>query len=541
MDITKDTHGTGAAATTPPQRTPSTQTASTQTPPASAGALRTNALGTGGIVFMVISAAAPLTIVAGVAPLAILIGGVGAPLVYTLAGVILGVFAVAFMAMTTHVRALGGFYTYITEALGKAVGLGSSFVALFSYNALQIGLYGLMGAQGHDLLKKEFGADVPWWVIALVGIVAVYGVAFRGVDVGAKVLGVLLGLETLILLAFAVAVLVQGGADGVTFGTFSPNALLSPGLLGVLGFGFAAFMGFESTALYREEARTPERTIPRATYISVAFMAVFYGFVVWAVIVAVGEAHVQEAAAADTAGLVFQQAGLYLGPWAELTMYLLIITSVYASQLAFHNAINRYTFSLARDGALPAALHRTNRFGSPAVSGAVQTAIALVVVLFFAAINGDPYLQLLLWVNSPGVIGIIALQVLTCAAVVVFFVRHRELARRWYVIPCAVVGGAAMVVVLSLLCGNLGLLTGAGPAVNGVILVLVPAVFLVGVVLAAVWRRTRPAVYARIGGAENRADSPIVPTPAAPTPAAAPSAAVSPPAPAAPLTQEETK
>ncbi|MFJ8895528.1 APC family permease [Leifsonia sp. NPDC102414] len=470
------------------------------------GSLRTNALGTGGIVFMVISAAAPLTIVAGIAPLAILIGGIAAPLVYTVAGIVLGIFAVAFMAMTKYVRALGGFYTYISEALGKAVGLASSFVALFSYNALQIGLYGLLGAQGHDLLKNEFGIDVPWWAIAIVGVLAVFFVAYRGVDVGAKVLGVLLSCEALILVIFAVAVLVQGGAEGITFGTFSWDALLNPGLLGIFGFGFAAFMGFESTTLYREEARNPEKTIPRATYISVAFMAIFYGFVVWAVIVAVGESHVQEAASKDAAGLVFAQAGHYLGPWAELTMYLLVITSVYASQLAFHNAINRYTFSLARDGALPRILHRTNRAGSPWMSGLLQTAIALVVIVFFAAIGGDPYLQLLLWVNSPGVLGVIALQIITCVAVVVFFARNRSLPRKWYVIPSAVVAGLAMLAVLYILCANLDLLTAGGPVVNAIILASVALVFVVGLVLALVWKRTRPGVYQRIGGASEAAD-----------------------------------
>ena len=45
----------------------------------------------------------------------------------------------------------------------------------------------------------------------------------------------------------------------------------------------------------------------------------------------------------------------YVGPWASDVMYILIITSVLASQIAFHNAINRYTFNLARDGLLPAA------------------------------------------------------------------------------------------------------------------------------------------------------------------------------------------
>ncbi|MET0974556.1 MAG: APC family permease [Leifsonia sp.] len=472
--------------------------------PQDSQALRKNALGTGGIVFMVVSAAAPLTIIAGVAPLAILIGGVSAPLAYTVAGIILGIFAIAFMAMTRYVKALGGFYTYITQALGKAVGLGSSFVALVSYNALQIGLYGLMGTQGHEMLEKEFGIDVPWWVIAGIGIAAVFLVAWRGIDVGAKVLGVLLALEALILIVLAVVILAQGGAEGITFGTLDPANLFNPGMFAILGVGFAAFMGFESTALYREEARDPNTTIPRATYISVIFMAVFYGFILWAIIIGLGEANAVAAAGENPAGLVFAEAGQYLGAWAELVMYLLILTSVYASQLAFHNAINRYTFSLARDGVLPKALHRVDpKTGSPVVSGLVQTALAVIVVGAFAVFGLDPYLQLLLWVNSPGVIGIIALQVLTCIAVVVFFLRNRELARKWYVIPAAVVAGVLQIAILWVLCTSFDLLTAAGPAVNAILIAITPVTFLVGVVLALVWKRTRPDVYAGIGGASE--------------------------------------
>ena len=51
-------------------------------PPAQAvdNGLKRNAIGTGGIAFLVISAAAPLTVMDGVAPVAIGIGGIGAPM-----------------------------------------------------------------------------------------------------------------------------------------------------------------------------------------------------------------------------------------------------------------------------------------------------------------------------------------------------------------------------------------------------------------------------------------------------------------------------
>ena len=46
----------------------------------------------------------------------------------------------------------------------------------------------------------------------------------------------------------------------------------------------------------------------------------------------------------------------YAGAWATDVMAVLVLTSVLAAQIAFHNAINRYSFTLAKDGLMPAAL-----------------------------------------------------------------------------------------------------------------------------------------------------------------------------------------
>jgi multisubunit Na+/H+ antiporter MnhC subunit len=47
------------------------------------------------------------------------------------------------------------------------------------------------------------------------------------------------------------------------------------------------------------------------------------------------------------------------------------------------------------------------------------------------------------------------------------------------------------------------MLTMGGPIVNSIIVTSVVLAFATGVVLALVWRRTRPSVYARIGGSEE--------------------------------------
>src|SRR5689334_9678371 len=154
--------------------------------------LKTGALGAAGITFMVVGAAAPLTVMTGVTPLAISIGGVGAPLGYLAAGVVLAVFAVGFTAMTRHTRGAGAFYSYITLGLGRPLGAASGVLAVFSYNALQIGVYGLLGVQFAAACTRFTGAVVPWWVFAGATIVLVWALGRRGIDVGAWVVGVLL-------------------------------------------------------------------------------------------------------------------------------------------------------------------------------------------------------------------------------------------------------------------------------------------------------------------------------------------------------------
>jgi amino acid transporter len=464
------------------------------------GHLKTGVLGTGSLIFMVVAAAAPLTVMAGVAPLAIAVGGIGAPVGYLAAGLVLTVFAVAFTRMTRFVGNAGAFYAYIAKGLGRSWGLAAALLALVSYNALQIGVYGLFAAQAQATLADVFGLVVPWPVVAFVAVALVLLVGWLGIDVGAKVLGVLLVLESAILLLMAIGVLVHGGAAGLDAASFSSSAVFAPGMGGVLAFCFAAFMGFESTVLYREEARDPERTIPRATYIAVGFMAIFYCFIVWSAVQAFGSDKAVEAAGGNIAEMFFIIIATYVGPWASVLMHLLVISSVYASQIAFHNAITRYTYALAEDGVLPAWIGRVSpRFGSPYRAGIAQTALAVLVIAVFAIVGADPYTGLLLWVNTPGVVGILLLQTLVAVAIVVYFTRRNPQASS----PRALAAGIGSALLLAaatvVLVENVDLLTNASAATNVLLVGIVPATLLVGFALAAWLRARRPATYARIG------------------------------------------
>ncbi|MER5312796.1 APC family permease [Streptomyces sp. NPDC002773] len=486
--------------------------------------LRTGTLSTADISFFVVSAAAPLTVMAGVAPIALVLGGIGAPAGYLIAGITLAVFAIGFTTMSRHVRSGGAFYAYIAQGLGKPLGIAAALVAMVGYNGMEIGVYGLLGSATADTAHALWGTDLPWLPIALGGLLLIWYGGYRSIDFGAKLLGVLLVAETGILVLLAGGVLIEGGADGLSLASFAPGNVLVPGTAAVLAFAFSAFTGFESTVIYRREARDPARTIPRATYIAVGFLGLFYAFVVWTVIQAFGDDRVVAAAADDPGGLFFAAITTYVGPWAADLMHVFIVTSIIASLLAFHNAINRYGLALAEEGVLPAALGRIHpRHRSPYVAGIAQTVLGAGVVLGFAAAGADPYTQLLLWVNTPGMLGLMALMLLAALAVVRYFRRvpHQEGALRTLVAP--VTAAALLAVAIWLVASKVALFTGASPTVNAVLVAVVPTVLALGLLLAYRLRRTRPEVYAHFAAEPAEPAAPTDHTdPAAPTDPGAP-------------------
>jgi len=48
-----------------------------------------------------------------------------------------------FMAMTRHIPQAGGFYAYVGHGLGRGAGLGAAFLAVLSYTAVLVAVYGL--------------------------------------------------------------------------------------------------------------------------------------------------------------------------------------------------------------------------------------------------------------------------------------------------------------------------------------------------------------------------------------------------------------
>ncbi|MGW0421118.1 APC family permease [Streptomyces sp. NPDC003015] len=450
--------------------------------------LKAGAMGVWGVVFLVISAAAPLNLIAGYGPLGFIVGGVGAPAGFILAGLVLGLFVLGFMAMTRYVDRPGTFYAYIESGLGRRMGGAAAAVALFAYLAVSIGGSGILATVAQSLVDHFFHIHLHWSVYAIVFTVLVWYLGRRGIDVGAKVLAVLLLAEVGILTVITIGVLAHGGAHGFSGASFAPHNVFTGGMAASSLVWFGAFIGIEYTAVYRAETRDPERTMPRAAVISLSFLALFYCLVSWAIIQAFGTADLATAVGTHPTDMVFVVADTFVGPWAGDVTQILMVTSTIASGLAYFNTISRYGHAMARDGMLPARFGRVHPVHRSPVAGNYQALIALVGVAFFAVAGLDPYTKMAVWLGTPAVLGLILLMVLTSVAVVVFL-RGRTPERRPspVIIGSSALSAVLLAGVLYLLIDNIGLMTGSNGGVNIITSVAPFVVLLIGV--AAAWRR----------------------------------------------------
>ena len=457
--------------------------------------LRKNAVGVIGIVFFVLSAQAPLTGIAGAAPLSVGIGnGAGAPGAYLLVGIMITIFAVGFIAMSRHVTDAGAFYAYIGRGLGRPAATGSALTALWCYGTVQAAMYGLYGAVVSGLLSQYGHVTVAWWICAVITMLVVQGVGSFGIDMGARVLAVLVAFEISILLAFVFGVLFTGGGGHggsiSVAASFSPSHVLAgaPGV--AIMFAIASMLGFESTAIYAEEAKDPQRTVPRATYLSVALIAVFFAFVMWMLVSYYGATHAASAAGAalksgDTTAFLFNAISGVLGSWAGTAANFLLASSLLAGILAFHNGINRYVYSLGHHGTLPMAVSRVNRHGAPWAAATIQTIMALALVLPFAISGSDPVLTLFSWFSGVAVLALMVLYFLTSVSVVTFFGRTKADTRPWQTKIAPGLAGLMILGVTYLIIANFTTLIGGSRTTATWLIITVPVVFVLGLVLNA--------------------------------------------------------
>lgn len=441
------------------------------------------------------AAVAPLTGIIVIGGIGIAVGaGGGTPMIFLLATAVFLLFAVGYAQMANVLVNAGGFYAYVVRGLGRTAGLIAAFVALVGYNCFVAGAVGTSGFFTSIVLADVLGLDLPWWIWSVVSVVGVWLLARNGIDFSARVLGVALVLEVSILVILDVAILVR---TGYSLEPFLPEVFLAGSTgLGLL-FAANAFVGFEATGLFGEEARDPKRTIPRATYVAITFIGILAAITTWAIVSALGVRDagtiaLEHLAAGD---LVFTVSREYLGGGLTNVMQLLLVVSLFAALLALHNAATRYLYALGRVGVLPRSLAHTRRTnGAPVIASTVQLVFATLVAMAYAIAGLDPIANLVAAFTGIGTLGIVVLQAIAATAIVVHFRRTRD--QRWlstFVLP--LLGGLGLWTVTTLAFLNFPELAGSDSPIIALLPWLLPVAVVLAVLVALWLRSSKPDVW----------------------------------------------
>jgi len=439
-------------------------------------------LGVASIVFMVVAAAAPLGVIGGVVPLGIAGGnGAGFPATFIVATVVLLLFAVGFTAMTPHVEEAGAFFSYVRKALGFPTGIGIAFVAIVSYLAIEAGVYGLLGPAGASIVELFGGPTLPWWLFAAVAFAVTTYLGYRNIELSSKVLAVLLTAEIAIVAVLDLVIVARGGDHGLSTGIVSPHAILS-GSVGIgLLFAIISYVGFEATAIFRDEARTPERTIPRATYVSLLLIGIFYAVTSWALISGWGDEEAVRRATDSGSSFLGDTAQRYLGTIGADVITVLYFTSLFACILSFHNVVSRYLFALSQRDVLPASLSRPHgTHGSPHRASLWISGVVAISIVGAVVFRLDPAAQFYTWFAGATTVGIVVLLIATSGAVLVYFRGDRKGFSQWRVRVAPSLGLLGLVGSLVLILANLSDLVGGSSVLAWVIVVLLIVAFAAG-------------------------------------------------------------
>lgn len=487
--------------------------------------LHGKAVGLTGVLFLTVTGAAPESAMLGNVPFGASAGnGMFIPGAFLLATIVLTIFSVAYAAMASRVSSVGGFYSYISLGLGRDMGMAAGMASFISYSSFEASLYGLFAYFANAWLLAHFGINVPWIYLALFCVLLAAVFSHFDVQLSAKILGVALVLEVIILMIFNYGV-ATSATSNFNVAALNPLNAFIPVLeqkstwageeftiaAGVAAVGifmaFWSWVGFEMAPNYAEESVDPKHIIPRSLYYSVIGLGIFYTLTSWCAVSAYpNEVDMLTKAAKDSSNFFLTPLEQNVGKWAAEIMSLLILTSSFACGMAFHNTAARYGYSLGREGVFLRYLGKTHpTHKSPYMASITQSGLATLWLGLFAYFLGtdDPTAQAYVGVYTMlailGTMLLLILQAIVSIAIIVYFRKnHPGEVNVFAGLIAPLISFVAQVYLVYLLVSNLSTFGGAGVFGSNI-----PYIALGIVVWGFIWgiilRVAAPETHAKIG------------------------------------------
>lgn len=354
--------------------------------------------------------------------------GPAVSLSFVIAGVASAAAALCYAEFAGMIPVAGSAYTYGYAVLGELVAWVIGWDLLLEYGlvvaVVSIGWSGYLQA-----LLDQFGVAFPVWAMgasgtgaghvvdlaAMLGSLAVAGLLTLRIEWGAR-----FNTAMVIIKIAAVVLVIAAGLPHVNAANWRP--FMPYGFSGVVegaAVVFFAVFGYDTLTTAAEEARDPQRQLPRAVVLSLAISLALY---IAMSLVLTGLVRYDTLNTAAPVAAAFTAVGL---PWVTLLVSAAAVAGIVSVMLAFMLGCARIWFAMSRDGLLPAWFaHVHPRFRTPHRPTLIAGALTALVAGFF------PIREVAELVN----IGTLSAFVIICLSVVVLR-RTRPDVRRTFRTP----------------------------------------------------------------------------------------------------------
>ncbi|MFL1428224.1 MULTISPECIES: amino acid permease [unclassified Nocardiopsis] len=328
-------------------------------------------LGTG--IFVVLGEAVP-------------VAGPAVMISFVLAGITALFSALAYAEMAGMIPASGSAYSYSYATIGEFMAWICGWCLMLTYGVSVAAVGVGWGQYINELLHLTTGLSLPSAVLAgpmeggLINLPAAIVVLLSmfallaGVRESSRVNAVMVAIKIAILVMF-VAIAITAIEDG-NFAPFMPM-----GMAGVSAAGatlFFSYIGFDSVSTASEEAKNPQRDLPRAIMFSMILVTAIYCLVAFA---AVGALNWTDFIDGETslAGILTNVTGtpiwaVIFAAGAVLALASVVLVVLYSQ--------TRILFVMSRDGLIPKAFSKVDAKGTPRLNTIITSVLIAVLAAF---------------------------------------------------------------------------------------------------------------------------------------------------------------
>lgn len=306
----------------------------------------------------------------------------------------------------------GGFYAFTRTAFGAVGGFICGLAELLEYILIMGWGVFYLGQTIHNVLglpQVPLGAfdlvDVAIWTVSIV--------IFTAINIYSTELGLRINLwialvAIAMLLILTGGIIVNGHFDPQLLFTIAPNSAVkdasnflpqgSLGLLRALPYAVWFYLAIEAMPLTAEEAKDPEKDLPRAMILAMGLLIVLSVLILVfntgiAIEVTTEEGEVLRGAAAiATSGEPYADGMKYVFGTDTLLARIFSIGTIIASLTGYPACIYAYSrifFAMSRAGYLPQFISVTNDRGIPARAAILGGALALAITVLFVLLGGE--------------------------------------------------------------------------------------------------------------------------------------------------------